>query len=331
MKKLLSLIMILAIFVMSVPAFAGTQYAVVNTPTKDGSAYVRKVAGEGQPIVGAAKYGDTLIILSRGNTWHKVRVVRTGVEGYMYGKYIKFTDYVSNSTQNNSQEGWGSTGGGSWGSTSGYVPDASLKDADDVVNVNATVRSSDGYANLRWGPGLEYNTIGRVFNGNVVWALEVNGSWIRCATTDGKIGYISKGLLKLDTKTAQALNGNIATIRSSDGFAAVRTGAGTSYPMLYQLYVGDTTSGYSSSGQWIRVDNMSGWGNAYIHRSLMRFKWSAVACGNVNMRSGPGTNFGKLGVLSTGTQVRLLATDGNFARVDTGSAVVYVSVRYLNY
>lgn len=332
MKKLLSLIFILTIFIMSIPAYAGTQYAVVNTPTKDGAAYVRKVAGAGQPIVGAAKYGDTLIILSRGNTWHKVRVVRTGVEGYMYGRYIKFTDYVNDSyTNGSSQEGWGTTVGSSWGGANAYVPDASLKDADEVVNVNATIRSSDGYANLRWGPSLDYNIIGQITNGTTVWAMEKNGSWYRCVTQDGRMGYISKGLLKLDTKTATGLNGKTATIRSSDGFAAVRAGAGTDHAMLYQLYVGQTTGAYSSTGQWVRVDNVSGWGSAYVHRSLLRFNWNGYTTGNVNVRSGPGTGYSKLGVLSTGTQVRVLATDGKFARVDTGSSAAYVSVRYLNY
>lgn len=333
MKKLLGIYLILSFVLMSFPALAGTQYAYCDTPTKDGSAYVRKVAGEGQPIVGAAKYGDKLIVLSRGNTWHKVRVVRTGVEGYMYGKYIRFAEYVNDYeyTGGNTDEGWGTTGNGGWGIAGNYVPDASVKDADEVLNVNATVRSSDGYANLRWGPGKEYNVMGQLYNGTAVWALEKNGTWIRCATKDGKIGYISKGLLKLDSKTADGLNGKTAVIRSKDGFAAVRAGAGTDHAMLYQLYVGDKTNAYSSTGQWVRVENMNGWGGAYIHRSLMRFHWNAVTTGNVNIRKGPGTSYGKLGVAYPGMQVKLLATDGNFARVDTGSSIAYMSVRYLNY
>ena len=332
MKKLLGMILVLSVVIMSLPAFAaGTQYAYCETPTKDGSAYVRKVAGEGQPIVGAARHGDKLIVLSRGNTWHKIRVVRTGVEGYMYGKYIRFAEYVSD---NSYTDGWGNSGNNGnagWGDTGKYIPDASVKDADEVINVNASVKSSDGYANLRWGPGMEYNVIGKIYNGTIVWALEINGSWVRCATKDGKIGYISKNLLKLNSETAEGLNGKNATIRSSDGFAAVRSGAGTSYSMLYQMYVGDKANAYSSLGQWVRVENLSGWGGAYIHRSLMRFNWSAVTTGSVNIRKGPGTNYGKLGVAYPGMQVKLLATDGNFARVDTGSGIAYMSVRYLNY
>lgn len=333
MKKLLSVFLIISLFLVSLPVYAGTQYAYCQTPASDGSAYVRKTAGAGKPIVGAAKNGDKLIILSRGNTWHKVRVVRTGVQGYMYGEYIRFGEYVSDTGYQDtpSNDGWGVPGNSGWGGANGYVPDASCKDADEVVNVNAAVRSSDGYANLRWGPGTDYNIIGRVYNGTIVWALEKNGSWVRCATQDGRIGYISKGLLKLESETASGANGKTAMIRSRDGFAAVRAGAGTGHTMLYQLYVGDKVNAYSSKGQWIRVENETGWGSAYIHRSLMRFNWSAVTTGSVNLRKGPGTNFEKLGVAYPGMQIRLLATDGNFARVDTGTTTAYMSVRYLNY
>lgn len=334
MKKLLNFFLIISLFLLSLPVYAaGTQYAYCDTPTSDGSAYVRKVAGAGRPIVGAARHGDKLVVLSRGNTWHKVRVVRTGVEGYMYGKYVRFAEYVNDDYNyvDQPQGGWGTTDSGGWGTAGYYIPDASVKDADEVVNVDATVRSSDGFANLRWGPGMEYNVISRIYNGTTVWALEKNGDWVRCATQDGKIGYVSKGLLKLEADTASGVNGKTATIRSRDGFAAVRNGAGTNHSMLYQMYVGDRANAYSSTGQWVRVENLSGWGGAYIHRSLMRFNWSAVTTGDVNIRKGPGTNYGKLGVAYRGMQVKLLATDGSFARVDTGTGVAYMSVRYLDY
>ena len=90
MKKIVSILLALHLVSMvALPVFA-EQYAYVKTPTSDGTVYVRKVAGAGQPIAGVARNGDTLLILKKGNTWHRVRVVRTGLEGYMYGVYIKF-------------------------------------------------------------------------------------------------------------------------------------------------------------------------------------------------------------------------------------------------
>ena len=336
MKRIFACLIIVCLIALSVPAYAA-QYAVVKTPTSDGSVYVRSVAGAGKPILGAAKNGDVLEIVKKGNTWHKVKVVRTGLTGYMYGQYIDFSYSGSvsggwNDTAGNSGSttngSWGTSGTNGWGSS--YIADASVKDADKVYNVNAVISSSDGYANLRWGPGMEYNIIGRVYNGNTVWAMEKNGDWFRCLTSDGRIGYISKGLLKLGD-TASGAYGKNGVIRSSDGFAAVRTGAGTSHTLLYTMSVGEKTSVYAAKGQWYRVSRADGWGEAYIYRTLLRFNWDAVATGNVNMRKGPGTTFEKMGVLPAGTNVKLLATDGSFARVDTGDSITYVSVRYLNY
>lgn len=324
MKRMICALMIVFLFVMSIPAYAA-QYAQVVTPTEDGTVYVRSVAGAGRPILGVAKNGDVLEIVKKGNTWHKVKVVRTGLTGYMYGAYIDFTYQNTGSGSN-----WGSSSGADWGTTGSYTPDASVRDKDKVYNCDARVSSSDGYANLRWGPGMDYGIIGRVSSGATVWALEQNGDWYRCDVGDGRIGYINKGLLKLGN-TSTASYGENGVVRSSDGFAAVRAGAGTNYTQLYTMNVGQSTSVYGTSGQWLRVSRENSWGEAFVHRTLLRFQWNAVTTGNVNLRKGPGTSYGKLGVLSTGTNVKLLATDGRFARVDTGSAIAFVSNNYLRY
>ena len=95
-RKILSALLIGAMLLTAaVPALADTLYGTVVTPTSDGAAYVRRVAGVGQPIVGSAKNGDQLIILKKGNTWHRVKVVRTGVSGWMYGEYVRFSASTS--------------------------------------------------------------------------------------------------------------------------------------------------------------------------------------------------------------------------------------------
>ncbi len=337
MKKLLVSALILALCAMVLPAvgFSETQYARVTTPTSDGSVYVRAVAGAGQPILGAAKNGDSLVILKRGNTWHKVRVERTGLEGYMYGEYITF---LSSSASG----GWGGNGGtgSSWGSggstgtgwTGGYTPDPSATDDDTVINRIGTVNSSDGFANLRWGAGMEFEVIEKVYNNTSVWALDRNGDWYRCQISSGKIGYIHKNILKIGG-TATYANGQTAFIRSSDGSANARSGAGTSYSVVYTLAAGQSVKVSGTSGDWYQVSQSSGWGmsSAYIHRSLMRFLSNAATTGNVNLRKGPSTSYGVIRALSTGDSVRLLATDLKFCRVDTGSEIAFISSKYIRY
>ena len=123
--------------------------------------------------------------------------------------------------------------------------------------------------------------------------------------------------------------GKTGEIRSSDGFANVRTGAGTNHSVLYKLYVGDKTGVYGSSGQWFEVNRNGGWQSAYVHRTLVRFAHAARTTGNVYLRTGPNKTYSSIRVLANGTEVTLLATDGNFCRVDTGREIGYMSRKYI--
>ena len=91
--------------------------------------------------------------------------------------------------------------------------------------------------------------------------------------------------------------------------------------------MGDRVRIGGSSGEWLRLSGDS----SYMYRTLVRFLSRAETTGNVNVRSGPGTRYGILRTLSNGEAVTLLATDGNFCRVDTGTEIAYVSRKYLRY
>ena len=319
MKKLLCTLL-LAALLMSAAALAQTEYAMCSTPTLDGTVYIRQYAGAGQPILGVANNGDTLIVLNHGNTWHKVKVVRTGIEGYIYGSYVTFLGISGGSGSDEPKET----------DDTGYTPDASVADTDSVINRFGTISSSDGYANLRWGPGTQYSSIARLYNSTQVYVLEQNGSWYRCKADSGRIGYISKNLVTLGD-TFYVSEGLTGVIRSSDGYANIRSGAGTGYSALYTLNVKEAVTAYGASGDWLRISQQYWWSDAYVYRTLVRFYSAATTTGNVNLRTGPSKNYEILRALPTGTQVTLLATDGSFCRVDTGKEIAYVSAKYLSF
>ena len=317
MKKIFAAVLALVLLAsFACPALA-SQYAYVKTPTPDGTVYVRTQAGAGKPIAGVANSGETLLILKVGNTWHKVRVIRTGVEGWMYGEYIKFISSAPEEPTPVKPE-------------ESYTPDASRSDTDKVINRLGSINSKDGYANLRWGPGTDYPVIKKVYAGTTVRALEKNGSWYRCAVGGNTVGYINANLLTLGA-TISDFNGMEGTVSSGDGYANVRETPSLSGYLLYSLATGKTANAYSSSGDWIKISRPESWNDAFIYRELLRFYHTATTTGNVNIRKGPSTSYGKDGVLSSGTKVILLATDGSFCRVDTGSKIGYVSKKYLDF
>ena len=202
-RKILSALLIGAMLLtMAVPALAETLYGTVVTPTKDGAAYVRRVAGAGQPIVGSAKNGDQLIILKKGNTWHRVKVVRTGVSGWMYGDYVRFSAATTD------------------------------------INQPGKVASSAGYANFRTGAGTDSTVISRLNNGSQLNVISKTGSWYYVYhAASGNYGYVSANLVSL-TADDTGVSTATATVQSSDGFANLRKGPSTNYGIVAPLYNG---------------------------------------------------------------------------------------------
>ncbi len=50
----------------------------------------------------------------------------------------------------------------------------------------------------------------------------------------------------------------------------------------------------------------------------------------VNVRSGPGTDYSKVGSVAKGDKVKILSTDGNWYRISIGNVTGYVSAEYVS-
>ena len=98
----------------------------------------------------------------------------------------------------------------------------------------------------------------------------------------------------------------------------VRSGPGTSYAKLGMLANGDVAEKTGVSGSWTQI-NYNG-KTAYV--SSQYLKAAAVnaagyvqAIANVNVRSGPGTGYTKIGVLANGAVVPKLGVSGSWTKV----------------
>ena len=61
----------------------------------------------------------------------------------------------------------------------------------------------------------------------------------------------------------------------------------------------------------------------------VKHEGTMVTTGNVNMRSGPGTDYAKRTVIAKNTLVTVLSTHGDFARVNPNGWIGYISLSYL--
>ncbi len=172
-SSILALALILAL--LTPAALADTLYGIIKTPTADGSVNLRARAGVTQAIVGWAKNGDEVEVLTRGNTWHRVRVTRTGRVGWVYGQYLKI---------------------GAPKKPTGTVAQITTKYASSIVN-------------LRAGAGTKYKVIGGYRRGTQLEILSKSGKWYRVQViSTGRVGYVSRDyvLMGLSARTTAKLN-----------------------------------------------------------------------------------------------------------------------------
>lgn len=309
-RRLICTLLICAMMILTaMPALADTLYGVVTTPTSDGAAYVRRVAGVGQPIVGSAKNGDQLVILKKGNTWHKVQVVRTGVTGWMYGRYISFSTTATD------------------------------------INQPGVVASNAGYANFRTGAGTNSTIIAQLNNGSSLNVISKTGNWyyVYYAATN-TYGYISANLVSLKAASGAAATGS-AEVFSNDGYANLRKGAGTNYGVVTKLYNGTAVEIVSASGNWSRVnvpstnqygyvytsllstsdassdtDWTNGWVNSWTNADAYTTGKIASSDGYANFRTGAGTSHSVIAKLYNDVLVSILDSEGNWYKVQLSDA-----------
>jgi uncharacterized protein YraI len=104
----------------------------------------------------------------------------------------------------------------------------------------------------------------------------------------------------------------------------IRSGPGTSYSKVGTLNKGDTVCVVSTSDGWSKLDT----GN-YVCSDYLATGCTTEYCtgSNVNIRSGPGTSYSKVGTLNKGDQVCVISDSNGWSLLTTGN---YVSSQYLS-
>ena len=110
---------------------------------------------------------------------------------------------------------------------------------------------------------------------------------------------------------------------TGSGSLNLRGGPGKDYEPVGFVYHGDKVTPGKTSGEWTRV-KVSGSGavgwikTKYIDgttKSLGTKTWKVTASSAVNLRTGPGTNYGAKGRVQPGSRVKVLNTEDDWIRV----------------
>ncbi len=203
--------------------------------------------------------------------------------------------------------------------------------SETAISAKATV--TEGPLNVRSGPGTNYSKLGQLAKGKTVAVVSkvVNSSgnvWYKYKYSSSKYGYIYSQYVSISSATSEtALSNKTATVK--EGPLNVRSGPGTSYSKLGQLAKGKTVTlvsqittsagtvwykyKYNSStygyiySQYVTVNTASTPAVLTATETTLTNKRATVKEGPLNVRSGPGTSYSKLGKLAKGATVTIVS------------------------
>ena len=218
--------------------------------------------------------------------------------------------------------------------------------AGEVATVEVLAASyveATANVNVRCGPGTGYSTLGLLPKGTKIEKLGTSGSWT-IVNYNGKKAYVSSEYLKAAGSSSESSVGGTAQgYVTATTNVNVRSGPGTGYSKLGTLAKGTTVAKLGTSGSWTII-NYNG-KQAYVSSDYLKAASSSgnsggssggctaqgyvTATANVNVRSGPGTGYSKLGTLAKGTTVAKLGTSGSWTIINYNGKQAYVSSDYL--
>lgn len=166
-NKMLSLVLTLMVALTAcMPvAMAGTPTSFVDLPSGYTALNVRSGPGTNYSVSGWVIDGDEIDLLSIGDTWTKIQVLRSGRVGYIKNAYI-----------DDLQSG-GSSSAPSTPSTSGTA---------------TAGRVTGSGVNMRKGPGTSYAKVTTLYSGTPLKLWDSSGNWYYASTLGGTKGWISK-------------------------------------------------------------------------------------------------------------------------------------------
>lgn len=147
---------------------------------------------------------------------------------------------------------------------------------------------------------------------------------------------LALGIFFPPTQVQAATGSSTAGVVSvSSGRLNVRSSSSTSASVVTSLSKGSYVTLMSKSGSWWRVEYAKG-KYGYCHTDYIKSAASnaatvRISSGSLNIRSGAGTSYSKIGTLSKGETVLVLSTSGGWSRIlYHGTKTGYVSAQYLS-
>ena len=278
---------------------------------------IRSGKGTDTSIIGGLTQGSVVTILDNSDAnWVKIRTTG-GIEGYVAREYLTGAEAPSEPT----------------------TPETPSETTTATVNADVL--------NVRSGKGTDTSIIGTLLNGETVTILDnSDAGWVRIRTASGLEGYVAReyltGAETPSEPTTPETPSETTTAMVNADVLNVRSGKGTDTSIVGTIRNGETVTVLDDSdATWVKIKTSSGL-EGYVHRDYLNFgsntgggsstaKYAQVTADVLNVRSGMGTEYSKIGSVSYGEIVEVLDdSNAGWAKIKTSSGLEgYVSKDYL--
>ncbi|WP_416826195.1 SH3 domain-containing protein [Ectobacillus polymachus] len=206
---------------------------------------------------------------------------------------------------------------------------------NSVGSVDAT------YLNVRTGPSMNDSVIGGLQNQSKVTILGENGNWYKIQYNNQE-AYVSKDYVTVSSSKNKVANKG--TYKVTADVLRVRSDASTSSSIIGLLSNGDEVTVESDNNGWCKItynnqtayvskdfltpsstDNSSSNSNSVQSTSTLY-----VNADSLHFRTGPGTNYSVIDVLSNGDKLEVTGQSGNWYKVHFNGSDGYVYKDYVS-
>ena len=194
-----------------------------------------------------------------------------------------------------------------------------------------TVRNGST-VNLRAGASTKTDKIGSYKRGTWLQITGESGNWYKVKGPDGKTGYMSKDYVYISAAAK-----GIVGIVDSNGPLNLRSSASWNGKVIATYPDGVPCILLGQSGEWyhVSVDGKAGYFNAsYIEKQYMTYSEDVATVvtrngGSLNLRKGPGTQYGVVKTVKNGSYVMVIQEGNGWWKVSYNGTVGFMDSDFL--
>jgi len=122
---------------------------------------------------------------------------------------------------------------------------------DGSTGGGGTATVDAGVLNIRNGPGTNFDVVSSLSQGDRVTVIETSGGWSRITNE----GWVSSAYLIADGGSSGGGDGTSGTATVDAGVLNIRSGPGTDYVVIGELFQGTSVDVLSTLGDWSQISS----------------------------------------------------------------------------